>query len=303
MAIGLLAIVAAGGYPRYFIGRPICVGPAGPNVPRSLLEGTWTEREILLVAIGDSVTKGFGAREGYGYMARLVASPADKWEEMRGVTLSAVLPNLSLKNIAVSGSNSLQHINDIQQKSIVQNDDGFGLVVMTTGGNDSIHNYGRTPPREGAMYGASLSEAKPWVDAFETRLSQMLDLLNERFPDGCAIFVADIYDPTDGDGDVVNAGLPPWTDGVAIHNQYNKIIYRCAKSHQNVFVVPMYNAFLGHGIHLPAVLAERLSPQRSVLLVHWQPGRSKRTWVRCNSPPVSSGNRRGKTCVSPDSKN
>ena len=36
----------------------------------------------------------------------------------------------------------------------VQPDDVFGLVVMSSGGNDLIHWYGRTPPREAAMYGA-----------------------------------------------------------------------------------------------------------------------------------------------------
>jgi hypothetical protein len=35
---------------------------------------------------------------------------------------------------------------------------------MTTGGNDLIHWYGATPPREGAMYGASLAQAQPWIN-------------------------------------------------------------------------------------------------------------------------------------------
>jgi hypothetical protein len=31
----------------------------------------------------------------------------------------------------------------------------LGIVVLTTGGNDLIHSYGRNPPVEGAMYGAT----------------------------------------------------------------------------------------------------------------------------------------------------
>ena len=38
-----------------------------------------------------------------------------------------------------------------------QAEDTFGLVVMTTGGNDVIHHYGRTAPSEGAMYGATFA--------------------------------------------------------------------------------------------------------------------------------------------------
>jgi len=32
---------------------------------------------------------------------------------------------------------------------------------MTTGGNDLIHNYGKTAPRDGARFGATWEEAAP----------------------------------------------------------------------------------------------------------------------------------------------
>ena len=65
--------------------------------------------------------------------------------------------------MALSGSTSIMHL-DIDPRSVeTQDADTFGLVVMTSGGNDLIHNYGRTPPREGAMYGATL-RAGPAVD-------------------------------------------------------------------------------------------------------------------------------------------
>ena len=86
----------------------------------------------------------------------------------------------------------------------------FGVVVMTTGGNDVIHNYGRTPPREGAMYGVRVSEIGEWVENFERRLDTIVERLRETFPGGCHLFVANIYDPTDGDGDIQLAGLPAW---------------------------------------------------------------------------------------------
>jgi hypothetical protein len=63
------------------------------------------------------------------------------------------------------------------------------------------------------------------------------------------IFLADIYDPSDGVGDAQNAGLPAWPDGVAIHKAYNDVIYRTADKHKSVHIVPMYEMFLGHGIH------------------------------------------------------
>jgi lysophospholipase L1-like esterase len=201
------------------------------------------------LGIGDSVTAGFGARRGYGYFDRLAANPADEFPEMQGISLKAVLPNLRTLNLAISGSTSLDHLDVIRERLEKQALDTFGLVVMTSGGNDLIHSYGQRPPREGAMYGATLAQARPWIAAYEERLSAMLDLLDDRFPGGCRIFLADIYDPTDGIGDAPSAGLPAWPDGLAIHAAYNETIRRVAAARSNVFVVPLHGEFLGHGIH------------------------------------------------------
>ena len=120
---------------------------------------------------------------------------------------------------------------------------------MTTGGNDIIHNYGQTPPHEGAMYGATFEQASPWIANFEVRLGGILDSVAAHFPGGCAIFLANIYDPTDGIGDTINAGLPRWPDGLRIHAAYNRIIAGAAEQRDDVFLVDMRGEFLGHGIH------------------------------------------------------
>ena len=120
---------------------------------------------------------------------------------------------------------------------------------MTTGGNDIIHNYGRTPPREEAMYGATFEEAKPWVDNFERRLESTLAQIKSRFPGGCEIFLANIFDPTDGLGDAQRAGLPAWKDSMQILDAYNAVIRHAGETHKNVHVVDVHGAFLGHGIH------------------------------------------------------
>ncbi len=120
---------------------------------------------------------------------------------------------------------------------------------MTSGGNDLIHSYGRSPPRECAMYGATIEQAQPWIDQFETRLGLMFDGIEDRFPGGCEIYIGDIYDPTDGVGDAPSIFLPDWPDGLAIHAQYNAVITRVAGERDNVFVVPLHETFLGHGSH------------------------------------------------------
>src|SRR5262245_27557728 len=186
--IGFVLILAALGYVNFFLYLPIGRGPAGPAVDRTAFSKPWTDRPILLVGLGDSVTAGFGASKGRSYFDRLVTNPPDEFAELGGICLSRVLPNLSTMNLAISGSNSLQHVDHIRQRLPQQDERTFGLVVMTTGGNDLIHWYGATPPREGAMYGASLAQAQPWIDNYEQRLDAMFTAIEERFPGGCAIF-------------------------------------------------------------------------------------------------------------------
>lgn len=250
--------IAAGGttiglallYVHFYLYLPMGSGPAGPVVDRVEFDQRWTERTVILVGLGDSVTAGFGAEKGHSYFDRLASNPTDEYSELQGVSLGQVLPNLRTMNLAVSGSNSLQHLNHIQNRLPPQEESIFGLVVMTTGGNDLIHWYGTTPPREGAMYGATLSQAQPWIENYAARLDAMFRAIEERFPGGCAIFVGDIYDPSDGVGDPESTwALPRWPDCLQIVNAYNAALRRVAAQHKDVHVVPVHDTFLGHGIH------------------------------------------------------
>lgn len=248
LAFGLMGVLSAVFYVRYYVARPIGIGPAGPAVSKVGFEKTWTERRVQLVGIGDSVTAGFGASgQEHSYFNRMITNPSDEFPDMQGICLSAVIPNLESENLAISGSTSDEHYAVIKDRLAVRDSDIFGVMVMTTGGNDIIHSYGRMPPKECAMYGATLEEAAPWISAFENRLNAMVTTIDAKFPGGCEIYLANIYDPTDGVGDAPSIFLPPWPDGLAIHAEYNRIIERCAVAHANVFLVDIYDEFLGHG--------------------------------------------------------
>jgi len=247
--IGAVLIAAAAAYIETHYHLPEGAGPAGPAVSEAPFAQPWTERPVLLLGVGDSVTAGFGASRGHGYFDRLVNNPPDEFEDMRGRSLSRVLPKLTARNMAVSGTNSPEHLQSVSAKLETQPKEIFGLVVITSGGNDLIHWYGRSPPREGAMYGATFEQAKPWIASFEHRLDELFGMLESRFPGGCRIFIGDIYDPSDGYGDPESAGLPAWPDVIAIHAAYNQSLRRAAERHSTVGVVPIYAAFLGHGIH------------------------------------------------------
>jgi lysophospholipase L1-like esterase len=225
-------------------------GPAGSAVPIEPFKQIWSQKQVLLLGIGDSVTAGFGAPEGYSYFDRLIKNPPDDSCDIMGRSLSVVFPELTAQNIAVSGSVSAQHLKKIHEFSR-QPPDVLGVVVITTGGNDLIHNYGRSAPKECAMYGATLEIAQPWIRNYKERLERMIFGIAEKFPGGCHIFMANIYDPSDGTGNTNKwlTGLPYWPDGLRILAEYNKIIAQCAEDHENVYLVDIYSSFLGHGIH------------------------------------------------------
>ncbi len=167
---------------HWWFSLPVGQGPAGPSVDSAAFTGTWTTRPVLVVGLGDSITFGFGAPKGYGYFSRLLTNPPGEFADMRGLCLSRVLPNLRSTNLAVSGSVS----RDCQEHQLgllpISDTNVLGLVMITTGGNDLIHNYGKTPPRELAMYGASLEQAQPWTRNYEERLDKIIRGVERPFP-------------------------------------------------------------------------------------------------------------------------
>jgi len=247
--LGVLVLSAGAVYVMLWQRLPVGAGPAGPQVSAAGFSHVWSERPFLLVGLGDSVTAGFGARRGYSYFDRLVQNPPDEFQEMGGRCLRAALPHLLVTNLAISGSTSGEHVRRELPGLPVMDSNTVALAVITTGGNDIIHNYGRTHPREEAMYGAKWEQAAPWVTNFEARLERIIEALKLRFPGGCHVFLATIYDPTDGIGDIQRTGLPSWDGGLRLVAAYNEVIRRCAQRHPFVHVVDVHEAFMGHGIH------------------------------------------------------
>lgn len=260
-SVTLIALGIAGwAWWQMWMVLPMGIGPAGPAIDRTAFANNWTDRQVVLIGLGDSITAGFGASPGHSYFDRLVANPPAEAPEMTGINLSVVLPGLIATNLSVSGSTSPQHLRTQIPKLTTQPTNIFGLVVLTTGGNDLIHNYGRTPPTEGAMYGATLEQARPWITNFVDRLETMLDAITNSFPGGCHVFLANIYDPTDGLGDIHRAGLPAWPDGLRIHEEYNRIIREATERRANVHLVDIHQPFLGHGIHCRQFWREHYDP-------------------------------------------
>ena len=174
-ALTLLVVVY---YREYKFARPVGSGPAGPEVDREAFEVAWSERDVHVLGIGDSITAGLGAKsKSHRYFDRVIKNPPDEFDALRGICLTHVLPSLRHENFAISGSESQLHFDVISEQLSEQPADTFGLVLMTSGGNDLIHMYGRSAPRECAMYGATMEQAIPWIAKFEKRLEQIFSMI------------------------------------------------------------------------------------------------------------------------------
>ena len=170
----VLIITTACGYVgwRYYNAlriRPWGSGPAGPPVAVAPFEKDWSNQEIVLLGVGDSITRGYGGPAGLNYFDLLVQNHKH-YPDMEGRDLSSVFPRLKARNIAVDYTISQEHI-DKQLVKIPKYDDSVhGIIVLTSGGNDLIHDYGRSEPRHDAMYGCSYKQAKEWCEMLKSRL-------------------------------------------------------------------------------------------------------------------------------------
>lgn len=243
-----LAVSASIAFWHFYLRRPVGEGPVAIDITRHAFDQPWIQQPVFLVGMGDSITAGFGASPGLGYFDRLVVSPPEDFLDMRDIHLSRVLPKLRTTNLAISGSTSLQ-LERVQLPRLPRQDDAvLGLVVLTIGGNDLIHNYGQTPPVEGAMYGATWEQAQPWLRNFVSRIDRILMGIQAAFPGGCHIFLANIYDPSDATGNLRWVWMPAWPDGLRLHAAYNDILREAADRHPRVHWVDIYQPFLGHGL-------------------------------------------------------
>ncbi len=231
--------------------HPVGSGPAGPSVNRQAFSHTWSTQKHVLIGIGDSITEGYGATGDHGYFDLLVKNDDTAYPEMKGCDLSTVLPNLEHSNYSVSYTTSQEHLADQvpaipKYPKIVK-----GIVVITSGGNDLIHDYGRSPARDGAMYGCTTEQAMQWTPSYHKRLKRIIESVNSRFPGGCEIFLANVYDPTDGVGDIhhANVVLPKWPSGMQALSLFNRTIAEVCEEYPNVHLVDIHEQFLGHGIH------------------------------------------------------
>jgi lysophospholipase L1-like esterase len=147
---GLILCIAFLATWYYLLGRfkhPTGSGPAGPPVAIGSFEKIWSTNQFVLIGIGDSVTAGFGATDKHGYFELLQQNDDASLPDMRGRDLRHVLPHLMVHNFSVSYTVSEEHLKEQVPRLASYPATVRGIIVITTGGNDLIHDYGRSTGR------------------------------------------------------------------------------------------------------------------------------------------------------------
>ena len=219
--------------------------PTGTFVPEGYAPFTAT-RAIFL---GDSLTHGAGASTGaLNYRNLLVSNVEATWPDYLGRDLSTLAPDLvDLHDVSFGGATTSTMVSyqlDEMEESVGGLVEGPSIAVFTIGGND--------------MQLALASFLAQGTDAADERVQLLLDNLHltidaltapERFPDGTMVYLANVYEPTDGVGQVEECfGGLDLRDMLSVLEDTNLAI-RALAVDRGVAMIDLRAHFRGHGFY------------------------------------------------------
>lgn len=241
-------------------------------LPEELVAWIAAESPVLLLGMGDSVTRGYGASDPSRSTFRLVeAQLAGKLRGRAGFRFLS-------RNLAVDGSTSCDHLQDQvpllrrKMKDLLEVVAATGedprrwnerlrvVILVTSGGNDILHGAGEPAPSPCAMYGCTATAGRAWSIGFGRRLESLVTALDISFPGRFRLYLGNVFDPTDGTGDIDELGrivpgarqLPPWTtgkaEGLSVLATWNAVIARVTRGRPEARLVDLHGLFMGRGL-------------------------------------------------------
>lgn len=217
---------------------------ADPEVHTYLPDSFDDAAPSRVIFLGDSITAGYGNTEdSLAYTALLQHNDADAWPGYDDEDLDSLYPDLSeVIDVSRGGATT----SSLVRTQLGQVEDqlsmpaaGPSLVVMTIAGND--------------MQELIFNE-----DETDAKLAEVLDNLTEtmaffqdpdRFPDGTRVYIANVYEPSDGVGQADSCFYSLDLNGVLSALLENNQNTRALAEELGFAWVDMYGHFLGHGYY------------------------------------------------------
>ncbi|MCM3628197.1 GDSL-type esterase/lipase family protein [Paenibacillus glycanilyticus] len=196
------------------------------NVPALPAEGKLSEgKDIVITAIGDSLTKGTGDASGEGYVKQLVALLKQKYPDT-----SVRLNN----NLAVNG------LKADWLEQLLESDKGYSfalrqanVIVFTIGGNDLFQIASGTSPGKAAD-GLNLDKLKADLPQALNRLAKVVKRLHAINPHAQVVYVG-MYNPF--------YNIPEYRGGSLQIQQWNERAYALLHQYSNMTMVPTFDLF------------------------------------------------------------
>jgi hypothetical protein len=201
------------------------------------------ESAARLVVLGDSISAGQGASSHETtYSALLVENVDGEFPDEAETDLTSRFgAEVELVNVAAGGATTRdlpRQLGDLEEE-LGGPPAGHTIVVVTIGGNDLVRALASLQPPDGTVLDRAIEEigdVAAWFDP-------------ERFPDGVSLYVADVYDPSDGVG-----SAPECFGGIQIPGLVEALEtwrqrYVELATERGFAVVDALGHFRGHGFH------------------------------------------------------
>jgi len=219
--------------------------PADPDVDSYVPDNYSPDDPARVIFLGDSITGGTGASSGsLAYPALLVDNDSE-WPDHGDIDLQSLYGDLDVVDVSVGGATTVSVLQ--QQLPNLSNQlgdsvSGESIVVMTVGGNDMQAEMISIITGGDDVANALIAEI---VDRMHTFVDYFDDA--DRFPDGARVYIANVYEPTDNQGQVSDCFFGIDIGGV-LHNfeDANDAIRGVAED-RGIAMVDMRGHFLGHG--------------------------------------------------------
>lgn len=176
----------------------------------------------LIVAIGDSLTKGIGDTSGKGYVGNLKTR------------LEAGGQKVNVQNLGISGLESSELVESVQNPGVQQYFKDAELIMVSIGGNDITHSIGGVDKLIGAT-GIDEKVIRETRTKYTKNVQDVLTAIRKSNADA-PVIVLGLYNPFEGlfeDGGKSDQMLLDW----------NENLRQVAQTYPQVKVVPMFDLF------------------------------------------------------------
>jgi lysophospholipase L1-like esterase len=185
-------------------------------VEKEIVESKQDSSNKMIVALGDSLTRGTGDVEGKGYIGYLVDQLQEKTDE-----------KITLQNLGVKGYRSDQLLKQVQQVGIKNQIKSADIILITIGGND-LFQSGKT------LLNLNLGEVDTLRQEYLANLEKIVTEIRTLNKDA-TIFQIGLYNPfiDFSEAEIMTKAVRQWNfETVELLDEYPQTVF-----------VPTYDLF------------------------------------------------------------